>query len=1006
MRNFLITSILFLPLILYAELEEKYKNMEFKNINNLENTRLINKESKNKLLYEKVEYYIEILKRQEKILGRNSSKLINNLKKIENYYRKLGEDKLAINYLNRAFKISESIYGSSNVETRILRNKLAALYLSLDLFEEASTLYEWEFNFVEKEYGSNNLKILEHKYNLAVSYKGQGKDVEAEKLLLNCLEIFDANGRFEHPEKVPTLRELGDLYTERGKFEQAEKYLKKALKIDEIAWGKDNFRLISTLNSLGKLYLENDFYVKAEDYYLRALNISKNNYGNDDPETVNIYIYLAKVELKQKDYYKAEKLFKNALIKVEDLYGPEHKETGEIYKYLGTLNLNKKLYKEAESFYLKALNINKKFHGNEHLIISLILNDLGLLASKKGEYKKSKEYYLEAISIAENLGFEVNHPNIATIKQNMALLPPQQGLFIEKEEIYLNLLKINQKRFGINNSEVKTDYKNLALHYFENNQFDKAIYFYKLFLKTDFTLIQREASQKVFSDRLTFINSYGNNSDFAFWFTEFGEEGLNLALFSRLNKQGLLHDIEKRQARLLQKVGSNRLNQLTVKLASKDLTPKERQNLKEKKKSLEKKYLSKLPEFIPNIVSVKEISNVIPNDGILIEYQKYKPFKKTDTNKNYLSEERYIALLLKPSGKITAIDLGKASIIENKIQEAMLASEALPEFNEDFDKAENLWRDLSSLIIKPLKESIGSANTLFISADAQIHRIPFSALTSHKGNNLLTSEVNLRLITSGKELLYLSNETNLKRKKSLVVANPSFNWKKNFIFARFSKNKKLKIDQKRFSDLSSRTWNNLPWSEWEGNEIAKLIDAKLFIRKRASALAIQKEDAPYVLHVASHAFFLSQEEKNQDPLARSGIVLAGANNPEKYSTDDGYLTAKEVSTLNLQGTEMVVISGCDSNKGEIYSGEGIYGLKRAIAVAGARSSLLSLWKVDDKMTAYFMKSFYEKLIEGKSRSDALALTQKEFRDHPNKTLSHPYYWAAFQLSGDWRTIKW
>ena len=110
--------------------------------------------------------------------------------------------------------------------------------------------------------------------------------------------------------------------------------------------------------------------------------------------------------------------------------------------------------------------------------------------------------------------------------------------------------------------------------------------------------------------------------------------------------------------------------------------------------------------------------------------------------------------------------------------------------------------------------------------------------------------------------------------------------------------------------------------------------------------------------------------------------------------------------MDFSGTELVVISGCESGLGEIKSGDSIYGLKRSIAVAGARSSLLSLWEVNDEATAAFMETFYSKLKEGEGRSNALASTQKEFRNHSFESWRHPYVWAAFQLSGDWRPIIW
>ena len=231
-------------------------------------------------------------------------------------------------------------------------------------------------------------------------------------------------------------------------------------------------------------------------------------------------------------------------------------------------------------------------------------------------------------------------------------------------------------------------------------------------------------------------------------------------------------------------------------------------------------------------------------------------------------------------------------------------------------------------------------------------------------------------------------------------------------------------------------WGPLPGTKKEGEFVAGLLDGRLLVEQNARAEAVQQAKAPVVLHIASHAFFLpDQEQESQEgsgddamragiqgdrglkasalagesPLLRSGIALAGANRvsqrEEGEEGDDGYLTALEVAQLDWKGTELVVISACESGKGDIRAGEGVYGLKRAIAVSGARSSLLSLWKVDDRATAAFMRSYYEKLKAGQGRADALAITQKEFRNHRIPMWRHPYVWAAFQLSGDWRPIK-
>ena len=198
----------------------------------------------------------------------------------------------------------------------------------------------------------------------------------------------------------------------------------------------------------------------------------------------------------------------------------------------------------------------------------------------------------------------------------------------------------------------------------------------------------------------------------------------------------------------------------------------------------------------------------------------------------------------------------------------------------------------------------------------------------------------------------------------------------------------------------------MPGTAKEGELISKIIKANLLTKDKATVQAIQNQDSPKILHIASHSYFLPDKNNGENPLIRSGIVLAGANNPERDQRDDGYLTALEVTKIDLSGTDLVVVSGCESGLGDIRSGEGVYGLKRSFAVAGTRSSLLSLWKVNDKATAAFMVSYYQKLRSGEGRAKALYATQKEFRNHPIAGWQHPNVWAAFQLSGDWRPISW
>lgn len=196
---------------------------------------------------------------------------------------------------------------------------------------------------------------------------------------------------------------------------------------------------------------------------------------------------------------------------------------------------------------------------------------------------------------------------------------------------------------------------------------------------------------------------------------------------------------------------------------------------------------------------------------------------------------------------------------------------------------------------------------------------------------------------------------------------------------------------------------------------------------KATTTALLQQQGPKVLHIATHGFFVADQEtkasnplraiqedslqvkglRQEDPQLRSGLVLAGANQPTLDPNDDGYLTSAEVLNLNLKGTELVVLSACSTGQGDVRTGEGVYGLQRSLTVAGARSTLLSLWKVEDAATAEFMVRYYKRLKAGEGRSDALAAVQKDFRDGAagNGQWKEPYFWAAWQLVGDWKPIN-
>jgi CHAT domain-containing protein len=190
-----------------------------------------------------------------------------------------------------------------------------------------------------------------------------------------------------------------------------------------------------------------------------------------------------------------------------------------------------------------------------------------------------------------------------------------------------------------------------------------------------------------------------------------------------------------------------------------------------------------------------------------------------------------------------------------------------------------------------------------------------------------------------------------------------------------------------------------------------------FIEDKATEEVIKQVENPRVLHIATHGYFLNEPNSNkkesglqmmgvnekrfvENPLLRSGLLLTGANKTLKgdstKTTENGILTAYEASLLKLQGTELVVLSACETGKGEIRNGEGVYGLRKSFVDAGAKNIIMSLWKVDDKVTQEFMTTFYSNWTSGVTIREAFNKTQMSIQ----KVYSAPFYWGAFILVGE------
>ena len=407
-------------------------------------------------------------------------------------------------------------------------------------------------------------------------------------------------------------------------------------------------------------------------------------------------------------------------------------------------------------------------------------------------------------------------------------------------------------------------------------------------------------------------------------------------------------------------------------------------------------------------MSTAQVAAALPRQGALVEFQRYRPWQVAGGGKGSWGPPGYVALVLHADGRSVSVPLGEAAGIDAAVAKAHGATA-----KNEVDPAP-LWAEVSRLVLDPLQPPLKGVTDLFLSPDGELHRIPFAVLPSGKDRQRLLSEaVRLRVVTTGRDLVRLQQPAKAGG-APVVMANPAYGATTGTPGGKAG-------GQQRSSALrGGLRWDPLPATKAEATQVAGLLGAGApIVEEQATASRALQQKGPLIFHIATHGFFFPAPESEkrkgggsvpglgvaEDPLLRSGLVLSGANAPERNPADDGYLTAAEATGMDLEGTELVVLSACETGLGDVRSGEGVYGLQRAFTVAGSRATLLSLWKVDDAATAAFMAAYYGRLRQGEGRAEALSATQADFRRHADPLYRDAYVWGAFQLTGDWRPIE-
>ena len=893
-----------------------------------------------------------------------------------------------------------------------------------------------------------------------------GRYAEAEALIRESLAILREQLGADHPDVATSLNNLAALYRVQGRYGEAEPFHQQSLTIRREQLGADHPAVATSLNNLAALYQDQGRYVEAEPLYQESLAIRREQLGVDHPDVAISLNNLASLYQAQGRYGEAEPLYQQSLAILREQLGADHPDVANSLNNLAELYRVQGRYGEAEPLYQESLAIWREQLGTDHPDVATSLSNLASLYQVQGRYGEAEPLYQESLAIwREQLG--ADHPDVATSLNNLAELYRDQGRYGEAESLYQQSLAIWREQLGTDHPDVATSLSNLASLYQAQGNWSQAMHYLQSGLAIEEVNLEQNLGTLTETQRQDYAATLLGSTDATIALSLQAAtdvpDALPLGLTTLLRRKGrLLESGTASRQRLRQNLTP--ADQATLddligvqqQLATLTFNPPpnlppedyraQLEQLESKATDLEKTLAQRSAVFRAETepVEIATVQAQLPAQSVLVEYARYRPFDAKADLANQWSAPRYAAYLLFPDGRIEAVDLGDAAEIDAAVQAFI---NLLQDRNTALQRAtldrvadptvtERTTQTIKTLVFDPIAPYLQGTEHLLISPDGQLNRLPFEALQPEAGGEYLVQQYQISYLNSGRDLLKF-DLIEPSQNPAVILANPDYDVA-NFDAAPFDaapfdtaqgaselvteRSLSGAETNRRSADLSQIRVGRLPGTAAEAAAIRPLLpNATLLTADAATENALKQVNAPRILHIATHGFFLPDTERviapNQlgggaiatpisvpveNPLLRSGLALAGFN-PRRSGHEDGVLTALEASQLNLFGTQLVVLSACETGLGDITNGEGVYGLRRAFALAGAETQLMSLWQVSDDGTQRLMTRYYENLMAGMGRSDALRAVQLEAIE-AGAEYSHPYYWSAFILAGDWRSL--
>jgi CHAT domain-containing protein/tetratricopeptide (TPR) repeat protein len=883
-----------------------------------------------------------------------------------NYLNCLNNLGLVLSDLNEFDKAKQVLYKALKINTEILNNK----YESILILGNLATCFFKTSDFTKSiEYNKLALNILNaHRpnefyttrkanilQNIALSFLYSNDLINSKIYFDSCLILIDKNDQKFNPIYYLALENIASIKSALGDYQNAQNIYFESLKYYQ-GTQKNSINEIAILTRIGlNYYYLNDFN-NAKKYCLQALKLCEDN------DLMSNQIYY------------------------------------DIKNNLGLIFIETREYDQALKIFFEKLEYQKKIFGISHISTSITMNNLALCFKGKKEYEKANVYFKKALNCKQ---FEINFK--LTIKNSLAYS------FFELKK-YENAIKL----FNENRNEIKSIYQDtsyISLNTTLNGLFDcyvdlkdykKSDSLFLEYLNSSYNILFLNkfglSEKEILNYSKSFYHSFLFKTEYAISRYNSNKLLLSKCLDFYLNFKNFIDKEFVNESNLKERLDfiKNELN----KINESEINKENEQKLIIEQENIERDLIKKSKiDFKIELSKIDQIRTTLENEETFILIQKI-PF--TIRNKNVIDSSQFVIYLIK-NNKIDpdVYFIKNASFIENQI-----ANYSKYQFDSIF--YDKFW--------KAIDQNLGNTNRVYLYIEGELNKINFSTIFDYSTKKYLIDKYQLSYVSNLTDFIKSKQKVNPSNlKNAVLIGNPDFNYvqvNNNLVSNEFEKISNL-------DDLVERGGNikALPYTKIEIKNISSIlesknIDVQTFQEKEANEINLKKISHPSILHIATHGFFIEDDKlkldtnrvyglKNErfvsNPLLRSGLILSGANNTFSEGSKDennGFFTAFEASILDLKNTELVVLSACQTGRGKIIDGEGVLGLRKGFKDAGARNLIMSLWKVDDKITQEFMTIFYTNLVKGNSISNAFYVSQIKIKE----LYSNPYNWGAFILS--------